>query len=293
MIGCCNRRRCAPSSNGSACNRSPTYPSRKIGDNRTIGPLLQSMPVPANSDFYPFVDLNAPRLRYMQETAIELPALTVLPIPFLELLGGAALPAPTVEPAANSALFRDRLVQRAIAIRVAASSDDLNEMDPLTARDLSLIDMRRERCAEEPGQNVWQSAVKNIGDATTAYLNPAELEDIWNKVASSPCYRQATEVHKAWADLLAAIAHRNATEIAKYGTRLLRSQPSKPEDDIAYLTTVTVAALVRTGDLVQARSLLTSHWDRLNHRGRFELALRDLAALTASAHPDAIAREAP
>jgi spermidine synthase len=267
--------------------------SRQMGDNRTIGPLFQSIPVPANSDFYPFVDLNAPRLRYLRQTAIELPALTVLPIPFFELLGGAAQPAPTVEPSANSALFRDRLVQQAIDIRVAASSDNLNEMDPRTARDLSLLGMRREKCAAEAGRNEWQSAVKNIGDATTAYLNPGELEDIWNKVDSSPCYGEATGVHKAWTDLLAAIAHRNAIEIAKYGTQLLRCQPSKPEDDIAYLTTVTVAALVRTGELAQARSLLESQRDRLNHSGRFELALRDLAALTASAHPEAIARKAP
>jgi spermidine synthase len=44
--------------------------SRKIGDNLTIGPLLQAIAVPANSDFFPFVDLNAPRLRYMRENAI-------------------------------------------------------------------------------------------------------------------------------------------------------------------------------------------------------------------------------
>jgi spermidine synthase len=267
--------------------------SRQMGDNRTIGPLLQSMSVPANSDFFPFVDLNAPRLRYLKETAIELPALTVLPIPFFELLGGAALPAPTVEPSVNSALYRDRLVQQAIAIRVAASSDNLNEMDPVTARDLSLIDRGRERCATESGQNEWQGAVKNIGDATTAYLSSSELEGIWNKVGSSTCYGEATEVHKTWADLLAAIARRNALKIAEYGTQLLRSQSSKSDDDVAYLTTVTVAALVRMGDLAQARSLLTSQWGRLNHSGRFELALRDLAALTALQHPETIALRAP
>jgi hypothetical protein len=250
--------------------------------------------VPANSDFYPFVDLNAPRLRYLGETAIELPALTVLPIPFFELLGGAAPRVPTVEPAANSALFRDRLVQQALEIRRAASSGSLNDLDPLTAKYLSLIDMGRERCAAEPGQNEWQSAVRTISDDTTAYLNSAELEEIWNWIVSSPCYRAARDEDKAWADLLAAIAHRNAPQIVKLGTELLRSPSTMSDDDLAYLTTVTVAAGIRMGDIAQARSLLQVQWPRFNHAGsRFEFALRDLRALTRLADAAKIAQQAP
>ena len=52
------------------------HQARKIGDNRTLGPVLEAVAVPANSDFYPFVDLNAPRLRYLRDNAMELPALT-------------------------------------------------------------------------------------------------------------------------------------------------------------------------------------------------------------------------
>ena len=244
------------------------FQSRKIGDNLTIGPLLQTIPVPPNSDFFPFVDLNAPRLRYMRENAIELPALTVLPIPFLELLGGAAPRGPTVEPAANSALFRDRLVRRALEIRRAVSSGSPNSLDPLSARYLWLIDTSRERCAAKEGQNEWQNAVRNISDDTAAYLNPAELEEIWNKVMSSPCYREVTGEHKAWADLLAAIAQRNAPEIVKLGTELLGSHSSNSENDLAYLTTVTAAAYVRMGEIAQARSLLQAQWRRFNHAGQ-------------------------
>ena len=254
--------------------------SRQMGDNLTIGPLLQAIAVPANSDFFPFVDLNAPRLRYLRETAIELPALTVLPVPFFELLGSAAPLVPTVEPAANSALFRDRLVQQALDTSRAASSDSLNDLDPLTARNLSLIDMGEAHCAAQPGQDEWQAAVRFISDETTPYLNPAELEGIWKKVFASPCYRQATADHQAWVDLLAAIANRNSAQIVKLGMQLIGSQSSENEDDIAYLTVVTAATFVRLGDIAQARSLLNAQWHRVNHTGRFEFALRDLQALT-------------
>ena len=162
---------------------------RKIGDNLTIGPLLQTMTVPPNSDFFPYVDLNAPRLRYMRETAIGLPALTVLPMPFLELLDGDAPRSSTVEPAANSALFRDRLVRRALDIRRAVSSESLDDLDPLSATYLWRIDTSRNGCAADSAQNTWKNAVRNISDETAAYLTSAELDGIWNKVMSSACYR--------------------------------------------------------------------------------------------------------
>jgi hypothetical protein len=92
---------------------------------------------------------------------------------------------------------------------------------------------------------------------------------------------------------LAAIAHRDSAQIVKLGTELLRSQSSTSEDDVAYLTTVTVTACVRMGDITQARSLLQANWRRFNHAGRFELALRDLLALTRSLGADRIAQEAP
>ncbi len=263
--------------------------SRKIGDNLTIGPLLQALPVPPNSDFFPFVDLNAPRLRYMRETAIELPALTVLPIPFLELVGGTASAGPTAEPAANSALFRDRLVRRALEIRRAISSGSLNELDPFSASYLRHIDMSRERCAANAAQDSWSSAVRNISDATAAYLNPAELEGIWKLVRASPCYRDATGARRTWADLLAAISQRNAPEIVKLGSLLLQPHAGNSQDDLAYLTTVTAAADVRLGEIAPARSLLQAQRRGSGRAGQFDLALRDLQALTGAAGAEAAA----
>jgi spermidine synthase len=264
------------------------FESREIGDNATLGPALQAIRVPPNSDFYPFVDLNAPRLRYLRQNAVELPALTVLPVPLMELLAGTApSQGPTAEPAIDSALFRDRLVRRAVEIRRAVSSGSLDNLDPLSARYLWLIDTARERCASKEAQDAWQDAVRNISDDTAAYLNAAELEEIWDKVTSSPCYREVTGAHKAWPDLLAAIAQRSAPDIARLGTELLGSDSSPSDNDLAYLTTVTAAAQIRMGEIAHARRLLSR---RLNHAGQFEFALRALLARTRSAGPDTTAQ---
>ena len=264
---------------------------RKIGDNRTIGPLLQTIAVPPNSDFFPYVDLNAPRLRYMRANALELPALTLLPIPFLELLDGAPR-GPTAEPAASSALLRDRLVRRALEIRRAVAIERRFDLDPFSAAYLVQIDTSPERCATQQGRDTWKGAVRNISDETAAYLNPSELEDIWKKIRSSPCY-QAPGEHRTWADLLAAISQRNAPEIVTLGSALLAAQASESDDDSAYLTTVTATALLRLGQSGQARELLQAHSFRSPHAGQFDLALRDLRALTRSGATESVAQAAP
>ena len=94
--------------------RSPAeLQMRFIGDDKTIGPLFNSMPVPVNSDYFPFVDLNAPRLRFMAENALELPRLATLSAPILGLLSPEATGGATLQPSNHSNLIRDTQVRRA------------------------------------------------------------------------------------------------------------------------------------------------------------------------------------
>ena len=61
--------------------------NRRIGTQRSLKPLFASYAVPANSDFHPYVDLNAPRARFMQRSALNLTALNLLASPVTQLLG--------------------------------------------------------------------------------------------------------------------------------------------------------------------------------------------------------------
>jgi predicted membrane-bound spermidine synthase len=257
------------------------FQSRQMGNDRTVGPLLESLPVPANSDFYPFVDLNAPRLRYLQRTAIELPALTVLPIPFLELLDGSSKRASTQEPAPDSALFRDRLVARALQVRRAAASGDLNGLDPLAARDLARLGMDAAQCAGAPGQEAWRGAVRRFSDETAPYLSAQELDPLWDRIRAGPCYRALGGDGRAWVDLLAAIGGRDAAEILRLGSGLLAAQHDASPEDRAYLTTLSAAAALRLGEPARAHGLLLRQWSLINGPGKFSFALRDLLALSA------------
>jgi hypothetical protein len=172
------------------------------------------------------------------------------------------------------------------------SSGSLDNLDPQSAAYVAHIDTSAERCAAQDAQDTWTTAVRNISDYTAAYLSAGELEEIWNKVLSSPCYRKVDEEQRSWADLLTAIARRNAPDIVKFGTVLLGRHSANSPDDLAYLTTVIAAANVRMGNIEQARNILQTQWERLNHAGQFDFALRELSALTRAVGAPMIARAA-
>jgi hypothetical protein len=257
--------------------------SRLIGNERTIGPLFNSLPVPANSDFFPFVDLNAPRLRFMLGNAFELPRLTSLSVPVLELLRPDSPASATLEPSRHSPLARDLQVRRALAIRRALSSGRLGDLDAMSAVTLLLIRTNEGRCADPQVQNTWKTAAGTVGAMTATYLNPSELADIWSSIRSTPCYRDASGEHKTWADLLAAVAARNAAEIVTQGTRLLARPAALSTEDLTYLTTVTASAYLRVGQQPQALALLAAQWNRLDHAGELSLSLSELLALAVKA----------
>ncbi len=267
--------------------------ARIIGDEKTLGRVLRALPVPANSDYFPFVDLNAIRLRYLKSYAVELPQLTLLPVPFLELtLGGPTL-ASTAEPSVKSALARDTRVRGALQIRKSMASGNLEGLEIDTAAALLLINMSAEQCADAGGQNLWKASARRISDMTSAYLTPGELTQIWDRVRATPCYRQVAGEHHTWADLFAAIAQRDAARIGPLGAGLLDPARSPTREEVAYLTTITAAAYLRTGEPERAGALLKAQAVRLDQPGQFALPLRELVELSRSRPATSLASTAP
>lgn len=256
---------------------------RRIGDKRTLGPLMASYSSPANSDFFPFVDLNAPRLRFMRRTAIELPSLLVAPVPFVELLEGELPIATKTQPSRGSALFRDVLARQGLAVRDAIQSRRLEGLDPQMASQIVTLAASREQCANAGVRQAWQVAVRAISDHTTPYLSAADVQDMWTEILASPCYRDVPGMHRLWAELAGAMSRRDLAEIVRMGSLLLAQKQPQAADERDYLTVAVAAAQIRLGDVQQARTLLETRWVGFAHGPAYELPLRQLLAIARSA----------
>ncbi len=267
--------------------------ARVIGSDRIIGPLFESTPVPANSDFFPFVDLNAPRLRFMASRATSLTRLTSLSVPVLDLLRTDAPPGPTRSPLQTSPIIYDARVRQALAIRRALADGSLDDLDAMGAVTALVLRASASQCKDLQVQKAWKIAARNVGAMTAAYLSGSELAELWSNVRSTPCYRDASGPHKAWADLLAGVAARDAAQIVARGAQLLEAPASLSQDELTYLTSALTTAYVRLGQMSQARALLAAQWDQLDHSGELALSLRELQALVQLGDRPSLARRPP
>jgi predicted membrane-bound spermidine synthase len=267
---------------------------RVIGDQRTIGPFFNVMPVPANSDYFPYVDVYAPELLFESAHAFELTSLTALSAPVLDLLRADPPPSFTPEPSDHSRLARDKHVRTAVAIRRALSSGRLDDLDASGAASVLLVRTNAEQCRDPEVQKTWRRAVQNISAMTASYLNPSELADIWSTIKSTPCYRDTTGEQRVWTDLYTAVAAREPTQIVALGNRLLGSPGSLTPSDLTYLTAVVAAAYIRLNQPTQAYDVLLAHWRRLElgNSDEFSFPIRELRALAQAGNLAALARAA-
>ncbi len=170
---------------------------RYLGNRELLMPLARSSGVPANSDYFPFVDLYAARARILHRDALEYNAMRDLAVPFFELLqptpplANVAPSPPTADAAATAPdkSARERLYQESLRIQAALTQ---SRFDGLTAEStvsaLALLS-NLEQCSNANVVRAWLTAAYVVAQTSDSVLSPAESSKLWDSMASTPCGR--------------------------------------------------------------------------------------------------------
>ena len=268
--------------------------SRRIGNKALLGPFVSMYPVPVNSDYFPYVDQNAARFRYLHRDALQLPGLTMLPVPFVQLALPEWGPRP-LEPAPEFGQGRGRremLANRAELIATSVAENEFSLLPDETNSLIATLDMPVASCRIGGLGRGWEAAVTNLSSRTTAMLPYSELAPLWNRILSSPCYRGATAEQALWPNFLHAVAERDRARIAELG-RLLLNRPGSEPARLGYILTATAAALLGSGQPENAAQLVREWRPRLPTRSEYDLALGILAVADHDHSPGPLAAANP
>ncbi|MBE0627165.1 MAG: spermidine synthase [Burkholderiales bacterium] len=185
---------------------------RRMGNAAMFGPMLAALDAPVNSDYYPYVELNAPQARFLKQAAVEFPRLGIYALPLIEMLDaqGSAWNAEHLTPA-NS--WRYKKVKLAMEIRAALLGEPFR--DPAVADQMTSWRERLGKCATNHPDEAL-SAMHEIALATLAHLDRKNLQALWQhpgwlscdspKVTARLALYQATARRDAPAMLAAAQA---------------------------------------------------------------------------------------
>lgn len=208
--------------------------ARHVGGRRELEALFGPLQAPANSDFHPFVQLQAPRARFAGARARSVVELAIAPLPIREMLGGAQR-ATLREPAPAhvlSAPVRAQSTALAIARALMDPAADPWAQGDATVRQIAVA-LRGSRglCTAEPAAEVV-AQLHRAAEGTLAHLAPPLRQALWVQRLWLDCagQRPAAGVQRRL-DLYAAIAERDARRMLALSQALLESPGRETQRD--------------------------------------------------------------
>ncbi len=251
----------------------------EIGDRRSLEALFASYPLPANSDYYPVLDLNATRTRFLRKHAGDLVQLRGAAIPALRLLSHRLDAASVTQITPNAYLKSSDRVFAATLVRDFLLS---GRVDRQYSRINAALRMATEHVASAL-VNCTAGTLPNIDELVTLanaiapFLMTRELAFIWQRLSNSPCRDQQTPEMQVWLELLRAVALGDAPRLIVNGTALLKT-PELPTTELRqYVLDATMLGYVLAGDHAQATALWRQY-------GSEDLAQLPLASRLIVAH---------
>jgi len=252
---------------------------RRIGSKAALDPMMRSYRVPANSDYFPFVDQNAARSRFLGKKATELPSLTFGETPVTDILEKRPFPTPVreeLEPSTFESPMRQNQARVAYRVRqYILEGPNANKLANLLTWQtrVAYFNSRLTDCDGVESDQNWSAQMKEIGKLLSAFTAPRDAADVWNRIEAAKCHPKFNANDRQWLALFRAVSDRDSARIAAIAGEMLDSGKPYVLTDKHYLVEVALAAVLSDG----RRDLAAAIW---NKHGREATANAELTATT-------------
>jgi len=237
--------------------------ARYLGNRATLDPLFASYGMPANSDYYPVLDLNAARHRFMEKSAADVVALLNAGVPVLEMLEPGLRRRPVNPQHRGATTFErvenTRLARYARDYLLRPRPPEPEDIATLLQKDLEVSKLRLIECREPREQDVWMHSLLNVARTLNPYLGPDQAAPVWARFMAAPCFAALSDFQRRWIALFAAVAARDGKDAAALATEILDTQADLHLDAREYLLVAGMAGQLAAGDRVAALALWNKH----------------------------------
>ena len=228
---------------------------RKLIERESLVPYLSRSRIPINSDYFPYVDLNAGRARYKGSQSNMFVSMMTPPLPVVEMLAGDRLKHDELTSVPFLSRVKEHENAHWIYRRLAekASLDELGSSGRYMRPDMMyLTDLLRnamQTCGSDQDSRRFRIFwVHDIMSVTLPFLDADQGVSLVDAIANTDCAAQKERRTLLWLDLYRSVARRNATMMSAAARRLLADDAGTPLIFHGYLV---VAAML--GDIVASR----------------------------------------
>jgi spermidine synthase len=206
---------------------------RRLGNKRALQPLFDSYHVPANSDYYPLLDLYAARALFLGVSVRDLtnnPDLQLLPA--LEMLGQEPADLKKTE-VSNTGFTRSSKVLVANMLSGYILHGRPWNPDLPEGRSAGILRQYADKVRLEmsdctgklSADEWWDGTFYIIAQCILPYSSPNQLSSFWQKTDVSSCRSRKSPSQQDFLKLLKAVDSRNAPMMSRTARLLLEEMP--------------------------------------------------------------------
>ena len=236
---------------------------RRLGGEKLLKPLFALYGTQANSDYYPTLELEAPRTRFKGETAHTLLTLHRTALPVMEMLDAPALWWREHPVLANDDEPRLGAIAQARRWRAAVLDADPEQLSDADRTDYPWVPELIRRIEDCDWHSDLAKDLTALASLTLPHLAREELQDLWVE----PTW--TCELSEPRMAMFRAVALRSAPDMLRLGLAILNTEETDLHwHQYAFTAALTGARALGEEDLVT--ELWGEHLDRLYPDGKFE-----------------------
>lgn len=254
---------------------------RFLGNKKILDPFLENYSIAANSDFYPVLEENAARLRFLGINANEIYGFTHLYHPLISMLTNNKPKWDTTR--ITQSFFHKKTIEanEAMALRDYYLHDNFDLNYPNLPENIRQGAKRIKNSFGATSTHIaGQDRVSLLFHTSirmTPYLTPFEMEKVWEAIGVNQD-STLTYNEKAWLSIFLAEGQRDAKTMVLAGENLLLNNPSLPMEPKEYLVSAVMLGYIMQGKLENAQTFYQGYEGKLSDDPRSILLFQFLAA---------------
>ena len=226
---------------------------RFLGDQSIFVPFINHFDVPANSDYYPFLDLNASKARYMKENVSDILNVRLSMVPILDIL--YENPGYRTHNLSPTQYYPSQAAMNAYKI-YEYFSEKIFDRELITAiASLNFLQAAANNCDQEYSHIVWIDSLYFLISRTVSYLTHEQLENMITAITPKCNMATISDSHMNWINLFRAFNERNLNNMISASSNLLSTNSYSNVVQKKFLLTSLLTGLIKIGENEKAARL--------------------------------------
>ncbi|MFV2015235.1 MAG: hypothetical protein ACC656_07405, partial [Candidatus Heimdallarchaeota archaeon] len=201
----------------------------KVGEKSYLDSYMKSITAPINSDFFPYVDQNAVKARYLKSNSVHFTKNILTALPYVEILDRKYTKFKYKSEKLNPKLkWHSKKISKSIKlfdlIRYSRTENNQFDSNDRYELDAFIVNQALKICSSRT--SIWFESFKKVLLNIVPYIEQEKLISFLIQFKKSECFNTLSPQQITWIELLIAQTERNTKKIYILSEKLLAVSPT-------------------------------------------------------------------